>query len=203
MAAAVAAQASPSRNPPVGVILPNAFRTRRTDVKKTVLVRPSKSSDPTNAKRIEILNINGRRAGLDNKGKIREIFSDEKGLFFVSNNKVFNDKTAPFLNKIYLNDRRDILASIEFLVKKGFAELEELFIVLKEFKDEDLNKKFINPQKAVKTLKYSIRTKETKLVTKKTTYKRYINDKLKKYKQIWSDLKKHDELVKELIEFIC
>ena len=177
-------------------------------------VRPYQNADPKNAKSVKVQELNGGGFLLAEpttlNGKMypfaTKIGSDDKGYYILKsggsnlNEKQRKDKFLKFITQTeYYKDRTKIIETINILEGVGiniFNDLKELLISNPE---ESLNKKFVNPKKAVMGVEMKKRNKIKKQLSDITRLV-YINRMFSKFKTYLKYLKRYDDY---LVEICC
>jgi len=170
-------------------------------------VRPYQNADPKNAKSVKVQELNGGGLVLAEPTNLNgktlpsatKIGSDDKGYYILKssgsnlNEKQRKDKFLRFITQTeYYKDRTKIIETINILEGVGiniFNDLKELLISNPE---ESLNKKFINPKKAVMGVEMKKRNKIKKQLSDITRLV-YINRMFSKFKTYLKYLKRYDD----------
>jgi len=177
-------------------------------------VRPSQNSDEKAAKSVLVITlpsgslVTGESVIFANK-TIREganISKNSKGWYITKSNSVDlnakkrKDKFLKFITQTeYYSDKKKILDAINVLEGVGITIFRDLKELILSNPEEDLNKKFVNPKKAVMGINMKKRGKIRQQL-KDITRLVYINRLFRKFKDYLKYLKDYDDT---LVEICC
>ena len=189
----------------------NRYEGRRNSGSKPVKVRSDKNS--TNMKNVLTQELEGGVRVLSYNVKFSDgreakagsrLGIDDKGYYILKSNTTnLNEvkrkkKLLQFITQTeYYNNKQKIIDAINLLEGSGITYLSSIKELLISNPDEILNKKFINPKKAVMGVDIKSRTRVKKQIETITRLV-YINRLFKRLKEYLSYLKRYDDALEQI-----
>lgn len=188
---------------------------RRNSGSKRVNVRPDKNANSTKARTVRTQELEGGVRVLSDNVKFNDgkeakagtrLGIDDKGYYILKSNAtnlnaaMRKKKLLQFITQTeYYNNKQKIIDAINLLEGSGITYLSSIKELLISNPDEILNKKFINPKKAVMGVDMKSRSRVKKQIETITRLV-YINRLFKRLKEYLSYLKRYDDA---LVQICC